>query len=287
MVGIMADGWMPHMPLAAVPDFWPAARADRFASVLELPLSQDYADFSAMYRVSDHHRPVLNGHSGFFPPHYFTLVTALKEHDPAIFEGLPAGGPLLVVIDRLGDSDRGWETFFAGSPRAKRLDPDDRREYFAVEPPSSPAVCSGDPMPVAAAADNRGPVDLTVLTDRNPLTLWATRGPQQSGDTLRLDLGHTAQPCALFLSVGGFGDAYPRHLTVDTSVDATNWRTVATLRTAGLTMRAAIDDPRNVAIPIALLPSTGRFVRLRADESHSKIPWIVTDVMVKNARAQE
>jgi hypothetical protein len=288
MAGIIADTWMTHLPLAAVPEFWPAARADGFAAVLELPIGDVFGDLAAMYRVIDHHRPVMNGGSGFDPTHYATLVTALKERDPAIFEGFPAGGRVLVVIDRLADADRGWETFLAGSPRVKRLAPDDRREYFAAEPPSVPAPpCRGDSLPIVAVADNRGPVDLTVLTDRNPRTYWTTPHPQQVGDVLRLDLGRAAQPCAILVSVGGFRASYPRHLTVDTSVDGLNWNTVATGRTAGLTMRAALEDPKNVPIPIALLPSTGRFVRLRADESHPTIPWVVTDVIIRNARVQE
>jgi hypothetical protein len=285
MAGIIADTWVTHLPLPAVPDFWPAARAGGFSAVLELPLGDAFADLAAMYRVTDHHHSVMNGASGFEPTHYLTLKTALNERDPAIFDGLPAGAPVLVVIDRLADADRGWETFLAGSPRVKRLTPDDRREYFAAEPPSAPpSPCSGDPLPIVAAADNRGPVDIAVLTDRNPSTFWSMLRPQQAGDTLRLDLGRVAQPCAIFVSVGGFRDSYPRHLTVDTSFDGRNWNTVATGRTAGLTMRAALEDPKNIAIPIALLPSAGRFVRLRADESHPKIPWVVTDLIVRNAQ---
>ena len=288
MAGIIADGWVTHLPLPAVPDFWPRSRADGFAAVLELPLGDVFADVAAMYRGIDHRRPVMNGDSGFIPTHYAPLVIALNERDPAIFDGFPAGAPVLIVIDRLADSDRRWETFLAGNTRMKRLAPDNRREYFAAEPPSTPASpCSGDPLPIVAAADDRGPVNLGVLTDRNPRTFWTTSRAQQSGDTLRLDLGQSAQPCALFLAVGPFRDSYPRHLTVDTSGDGINWSTVATLRTAGLTMRAALEDPKDVVIPVALLPSTGRFVRMRADQSQSKMPWVVTDVLVKNARARD
>jgi hypothetical protein len=288
IVGILADTWMTHLPLPVAPDFWPAARAAGFAAVLELPLGDAFADAAATYRVTDHHHPLMNGYSGFEPPHYFTLKTALSERDPAIFDGLPAGGRVLVVLDRLADRDRGWQTFLAASPRLQRLAPDDRWDYFAAEPPPPPAPpCSGDPLPIVAAADDRGPVDLAVLIDRNPKTWWATRRAQQAGDVLRLDLGRAAHPCAILVSVGEFRASYPRHLTVETSVDGVNWTTVAAGRTAGLTMRAALEDPKNVTIPIALQPTTGRFVRLRAGESHPKIGWIVTDVMVRNARVQE
>ena len=51
MADIIADAWMTHLPLSAVPDYWPAARADGFAAVLELPVGEVFADAAAMYRV--------------------------------------------------------------------------------------------------------------------------------------------------------------------------------------------------------------------------------------------
>src|SRR5260370_35287743 len=121
MAGIIADTWMTHLPLPAVPDFWPGARADGFAAVLELPLGDVFPDLAATYRVTNHHHPLMNVNSGSEPPHYFTLRTALSEHDPAIFDGLPAGGRALIVVDRLADHHPGWGTVLAGSRRARRL----------------------------------------------------------------------------------------------------------------------------------------------------------------------
>ena len=48
-----------------------------------------FDDDAAMYRAMSHGRPVVNGTSGFEPTHYFTLRTALAEHDPAAFDGFP------------------------------------------------------------------------------------------------------------------------------------------------------------------------------------------------------
>jgi hypothetical protein len=288
MAGIVADGWMIRLPLPDVPDFWPAARADGFAAVLELPLGDPFADLAAMYRVTNHHHPVMNGNSGFEPVHYFTLKTALNEHDPSIFDGLPERSRVLVVVDKHEDADRKWEAFLARSPRVTRLADDDRREYFAAAPtPPPPSPCRGDPLPIVAAADNRGSVALAPLTDRNPLTFWSLLRPQRDGDLLQLDLGKPAETCAVFLSVGRFRESYPRQLTVETSLDAIVWRTAAALRTAGPTMRAALEDPTQVTVPITLLPGTGRFVRLRAGESQTKMPWVVTDVMIRSAARED
>jgi hypothetical protein len=91
------------------------------------------------------------------------------------------------------------------------------------------------------------------------------------------------RPCAVFASVGEFRASYPRKLVVETSEDGGEWNTVASERTAGLTMRGALNDPKTVPIVIGLSPSTARFVRLRIDESHRSVPWMVTGLVIRNA----
>ena len=101
---------------------------------------------------------------------------------------------------------------------------------------------------------------------------------------MTLDLGRSMRPCAVIASVGEFRASYPRKLVVETSEDGGEWNTVASERTAGLTMRGALNDPKTVPIVIGLSPSTARFVRLRIDESHRSIPWMVTDIAIRVER---
>ena len=104
---------------------------------------------------------------------------------------------------------------------------------------------------------------------------------QRVDDALTLGLERQARPCAVMVSVGEFRTSYPRKLVVETSESGTEWLTVATERTAGLTMRGALTDPKTVPIVIGLSASTARFVRLRIDESHPSVPWTVTDVAIR------
>jgi hypothetical protein len=285
MIGVIADGWIKPIALPTLPDTWAPSRADGFAAVLELPLGELPDDMAAMYRVITHGHPVVNGSSGFEPTHYFTLRMALKEHDPSAFDGLPAGAPVLVVIDKRKDAAHDWERFLAARPRITALGEDEHWKFFsAAPPPSATTVCSGEPVPIASASDSDGVVSLSSLTDRNPHTWWATVHPQHEGDTLTLDLGRSMRPCAVIASVGEFRASYPRKLVVETSEDGGEWNTVASERTAGLTMRGALNDPKTVPIVIGLSPSTARFVRLRIDESHQSIPWMVTDVAIRVER---
>jgi hypothetical protein len=288
LVGVAADGWISKLPLPAVPAVWEVSRAKGFAAVLELPLGDPFGDLAATYRAIEHGQPIVNGNSGFAPAHYATLQTALDERDPTAFDGLPLTAPLLVVIDKQEDADRTLDNYLLAQPRAIPAGEDEHWTFFAIAPaPARPAVCRGDLVPIAAAADNRGPVDLAALTDGDPLTWWATPHPQRIGDSLVLDFGGPAHPCAVFLSVGEFRNAYPRELAVDVSGDGVAWKTVATERTAGLTIEAALDDPQHVPIPIRLPATSGRFIRLRLDQAHPTLPWLVTEVAVRGARAAE
>ena len=185
MCGVVADGWVTSLPMAPLPDRWPASRADGFAAVLELPLGDVFDDIAAMYRTTDHRHPVLNGASGFEATHYFTLKSALEEHDPAALDGLPADAPVLVVVDQRKDPSRQWLRFLESGSRITPLGSDRHWQFFSAgsAPPRAP-VCGGDPVAIASAVDRDGPAPLRVLTDRDPRTWWTTVHAQQVGDTL-------------------------------------------------------------------------------------------------------
>jgi hypothetical protein len=280
LIGIAADGWISHLALPSLPEKWTASRADGFAAVLELPLGDIFGDLAAIYRAIDHRHPIMNGNSGFEPTHYFTLRTALEEHDPTALDGLASGERVLIVLDKQRDPERSWRGFLDSLPRVSPIADDDRWAFFAAEPPSVASVCTGRAMPIAAISTDDVRPRAGVLTDGNPKTWWEASHAQRVGDALILDLGQQTHPCAVTVSVGEFRISYPRKLAVDTSPTGDRWTTVATERTAGLTMRGALADPKIVPIVIALAPSVGRFVRLRVDEPHPKIAWMVTDVGV-------
>ena len=55
---------------------------------------------------------------------------------------------------------------------------------------------------IASAADVSGPIDTTVLIDRDPRTWWASALAQHAGDTVNVGLGQTARVCAVRMSLG-------------------------------------------------------------------------------------
>jgi hypothetical protein len=287
LIGIIADGWIKPLTLPTMPDTWAASRADGFTAVLELPLGELHDDIPAMFRVMTHGHPVVNGSSGFEPTHYFTLKVALEERDPAALDGFPPGQRLLIVVDKQKDPERRWQQFLQSLAHVTPVADEPRWAFFAAETQPEPPVCDGRPVPIAGISTNDPPATLGLLTDHDPKTFWATSHFQRLGDELILDLGTQVHPCAVAVSVGEFRVSYPRKLAVGTSLTGEEWTTVAVQRTAGLTMRGALNNPKTVSIVIPLAASVGRFVRLRVEESHPKIAWLVTDVAVMAAAERE
>jgi hypothetical protein len=105
-VGIVADGWA-VVPVVDVP---PPIRVPlRGDLVVELPRRDHADDVAAMYRGMAHGRPVVNGYSGYVPPHWGYLVFDLDLGCYESLEALRRGRALDVVI---------W----AGTDRARRID---------------------------------------------------------------------------------------------------------------------------------------------------------------------
>jgi len=229
----------------------------------------------------------VNGTSGFEPTHYFTLKTALSEHDPAALDGFPAGRRILIVVDKQKDANREWRGYLDRLPNVTPVADEERWAFFAADlPPPTPA-CSGQATPIASIATDGPPVARNALTDGSSGTWWATSHAQRPGDALQLDFGGPVHPCAVVLSVGEFRASYPRKLAIETSLTGREWTTVAVTRTAGLTLRGALEDPKSVSIAIPLAASVGRFLRLRIDEPHPKVAWMVTDLAVLTGAEQE
>ena len=77
------------------------ARQPENSVLVELPLGQADYDVRAVYYSTVHWRRIVNGYSGFFPPHYGLLRTALSEvprHPDVSIEALHASGATHVIV---------------------------------------------------------------------------------------------------------------------------------------------------------------------------------------------
>src|SRR5258706_9075003 len=105
VVGLLLDGWLSDVPMAAPPDRWAEAEPnDRSEPILELPIGPDW-DYAATLRAAAHHRRVLNGVSGYNPPHYDALVAGLQARDPAMLAAIASLSSFDLVVNRAADAD--------------------------------------------------------------------------------------------------------------------------------------------------------------------------------------
>jgi hypothetical protein len=283
MFCVLADGWPRQFPMPALPDLLPAHRADGFDAVLELPLGD--SDQSAMYRATVHQHPVVNGASGFLPSNYEALLGAVRERDASVLDAVAATGHILVAVDNRTDPDHFWSAALRARSSAlgtTSLGNEGAWSFFTIEPSPGQPLCASRPLPIARATSNQGDVDLEIMSDGDPATSWR-RPTQQAGDTLVFDLGQSASPCALGLSVGQAAFAFPRALSIATSVDGLSWTTVFQGGTGGEAVRAALAQPINAWLEFALPQRRARFIRLRLETSQPDVPWQISDIMIRGS----
>jgi hypothetical protein len=78
------------------------------AVLIELPLGPPDFDLRAMFYSVVHWRPLVNGYSGFYPPHYGRLITALSEiprHADVSMEALRSTGATHLILHQAAYKD--------------------------------------------------------------------------------------------------------------------------------------------------------------------------------------
>ena len=121
---IAIDGWA-RLPVVPAPKPLPVSvTADL---VVELPTWSPMDDVGAMYRGMSHGRPVVNGYSGFVPPHYVRVQEDLRNDCVKSLEGLRNGRSMDAVIWRSGGAsaialDAALQRLWTGASREERED---------------------------------------------------------------------------------------------------------------------------------------------------------------------
>jgi hypothetical protein len=90
-----------YRPARAPAVYREMARQPPGSVLIELPFGQPDYDLRAMYYSTVHWRPLLNGYSGAFPPHYRLLTSALSEiprHPDVSLDALRKTGTTHVIV---------------------------------------------------------------------------------------------------------------------------------------------------------------------------------------------
>jgi hypothetical protein len=279
-VGVLADSWIVPMDMRPRPAARPAHT--RAVARLELP-ANPWHDTIALYRATEHQRPLLNGYSGYFAPHYWPLEYLVAQHDPAVLTRLSSLGPIEVVIDRDVDEGGQLEHFVGSHPQASRVYEDPDYTSFRVERgPHAGALptLQGDPLPIAALSSSISPSLLKAMTDGDMATRWHAAREQRAGDGFIADLGGSHLVTGVVMMIAGFNTDFPRSLAIDTSIDGATWDQAWRGTTGLLALSGALEDPLRVPMPIEFASRQARYLRFTQLVAEEKYYWSVAELRI-------
>jgi hypothetical protein len=275
--GLLLDGWFLGARTADAPAFWPEVEAaGRSEPILELPIGPDW-DFTATFRAAAHRRRVLNGVSGYDPPHYHALVTGLQARDPAMLAAIASLGPFDIVVTRAADPDGALQRY-AASAQGAVLTADDGAHVLYRIPAAPRQPDMGPVLPIARVEAVRHPADWALTHDGRADTGWGDH-PQKPDGWIVIDLGGVHEVGGLTHDLGEHFLDFPRRLAIDVSSDRAQWERVWEGPTASHTFLAFVREPRNGSLRFTFDARPARFVRLRQLESHPRV-WRVSELQV-------
>jgi hypothetical protein len=286
IAGILADGAMRPLPLAAPPGSFTIPREAAAAdAVLELPLGDVIRDTAAMYRVTMHGTRTVNGYNGYDPLYYHVLRLSLAGRDATALDALTARGSILVAIASTAPDAQGWRDFVSSQPAGRRLADQPGWSFFLLPRRQAPVTgpCSAEPVGITTAAFDGSPIPRGLISDADPATRWISPAPQRRGNTLMLSLDRAASLCGIEISRAAEGELYPRALEIATSLDGTTWQVAFTGALGGAAMDAVLEHPLDARLRFDLAAAPARFVRLRLLKSDPIYQWAVADVIVRGA----
>jgi len=277
VTGLLLDGWMAGVEMAAAPELWAEIEpADRAEPVLELPLGPDW-DHAATFRGAAHHRRVLNGVSGYDPPHYVALAAGLEAREPAVLAAIASLGAYDIVVNRAADPDGTITRYAANAPGAVRMSDDGTRVVYRV-PRATREPPLGAVTPIARVEAVRHDANWSAMHDGRIDTGWGDY-PQKPDQWITIDLGSAREVGGLTHAIGDYYLDFPRRLAIDVSVDAQTWERAWEGSTAAQTFLAYVREPRVAALRFTFPSRQARFVRLRQLESHASM-WRVSELQV-------
>ena len=280
-IGLILDGWIRVTPVTA-PERGPEIAGPDAVAHLELPLHPD-TDAIALYRSVFHRMPLINGASGYTPPHYSALSDALAHAEIDAIHEFGRAGPIHVVVARHHPASATLEQMLVRSPDVTLLSSSDSfASYRFTGKPAARAVF-GPELRIRRVAAVPDPASSHRLTDRQLHTTWDSRAGADNGE-LRIELDGSKSVGGIILEIGTCSSGYPRELVVETSVDDINWNVASRGRTALATLRAALDDPSRVPVAIPLPATETRFLRLRQVAEDAGIYWCVAELSVHAPR---
>ena len=253
-VGMLWDGWLDRIPICEAPaDVMLPARGS-VAAVLELPPGYE-RDTSAMYRAMTHGLRVVNGYSGYPPPHYLALWSGLERREPGVLAALREQGSILVLVDLAAADAESLQRLVRSEADVRSLGEEKGRSAYLL-PRSRPQPDQ--------ALGRRIPITVLHGSPRRAVFELARAGPV-GGLVLAFGVGVSSLPARVTVEVGDTGD----------------WTTVWDGPIAALALRGALRDPKRVPVVLETPNASGRLLRIRVDGV-----WTIEEVVALRPGAE-
>jgi hypothetical protein len=252
--GLLWDGWLDRIPLFEAPAEVRLPARGSVGAVLELPLGEE-RDTSAMYRAMTHGLPVVNGYSGYPPPHYLALRSGLERREPDMLAALREQGPVLVLVDRASADAESLERLVRSEADVLALGQEAGRSAYLLpetRPQPEPALGGRIPISVLHGSTRRGV----------------------------FELGDAGPVGGLRLGFGAGVSSLPARVTVEVG-DKEDWTTLWHGPIAALAFRGALRDPQHVPVILATPAASGRLLRIRVDGV-----WTIEEVVALRPKAE-
>jgi hypothetical protein len=291
-VAIALDGWVPKLKTEPVPAPVDLAGLDGGAAVLELPNADLYADTGAMLRATRYGRPIVNGFSGYEPPHYAFLRQAVQAKDATAFEALGRFGPLLLVVDRVHDEGGANRDFVVSLPGARVVRELPAATVFSLParppPPDVSEATSGRspanreaPIPIRSITGVETNTPVVALTDSNEATAWTGRSAAGTEASLRVTLQQTATISKLELDLGPEALSYPKRVRVRFSgAEGDGTAVIWEGGTAGPAILAALRNPTHIPMALDLPVRSPIDQFIVTFDNDQRANWKVTELRV-------
>ncbi len=284
----LSDGWVSQFPLARLPAPWkvescspgPEGPGLRTTALMELPLGDPFRDISAMYRSMSHARPLVNGYSGYFPPHYAALRFGLSLHDDDVLTQLASHGAADVVIDSAADRDGEWRRYVTAHPGTQAVCSEEGRTLYRLssnaQANDAPAGSLLRPATIYASVNDG---DVKYMLDGDRTTRWQS-GPQSDRTVMDIDLGDTKSVSAIQLLLGPYVEDFPRALAIEVLGEGAVWKEIYRGGTAGRAFVGAFQAPQDVPLTFELGPVATRYIRLRLLKNDETYYWSVAELRI-------
>jgi hypothetical protein len=250
IVGLLVDGWTESLPLIPPPGRLTLTGVPQNAAILELPPDDRLLSLYAMNRALSHHHPLVNGYSGYVPPHYQVLGLSIRRDDPTAIIELARGRPLLAVVSEQFDQGGYLRTLVESIPGVSRIGSGNAGLLFLIPPqPRDRVAPAGSEFAVSSRSLPRAHVVLDLGTVRLVRTLEVRLGRR-------------------YLELDG-------RIAVEKSLDGQQWETVSEDWTGGRLLAAVLQDPRLVPFRIPFADISTRYLRVHPIE-----PWMLDELRV-------